>query len=310
MLPLLPMTAVTGVKLPAAVGGGKPTSGRVLSYVVTPGYAEAMHLRLKEGRFFDERDTSSGARAAIVNQEFVRQFLAGPRAVGVRLGPLYEGEYAAETEIIGVVGDVLKDGNDAMRQPEIYFVHGSRTARISGFPTFVVRRSASQAELTATLRRLVREIDGGTAIDSVTPLRTLVSASWAQPRFAASVVSGFALVAIGLAGIGLYGALSYSVSQRRRELGVRAALGATRGALVRLVLREGVSVTLAGIGLGIVAASLLTRLMTRLLFGTSPLDALSFSLGPALLVIVGIAASLVPALRAASIDPARVLRGE
>ena len=91
---------------------------------------------------------------------------------------------------------------------------------------------------------------------------------------------------------------------------MRAALGATRGALVRLVLREGVPVTVAGVGLGIVAASLLTRLMTGLLFGTSPLDALSFSLGPALLVIVGIAASLVPALRAASIDPARVLRGE
>ena len=310
MLPLTPMTAVTSVTLPAAVGGGKPTSGRVLSYVVTPGYAQAMQLRLKEGRFFDERDTAGGTRAAIVNEEFVRQFMAGPRAAGVRLGPLYEDENADETEIIGVVGDVLKDGNDAARQPEMYFVHGSRTHRIRGFPTFVVRRSASFPELGATLRRLVPETDGGTAIDSMTPLWTLVMASWAQPRFAASVVSGFALLAISLAGIGLYGALSYSVSQRRRELGVRAALGASRGALVRLVLREGVSVTLTGVGLGIVAASLLTRLMTRLLFGTSPLDALSFSLGPALLVLVGIAASIIPAMRAASIDPARVLRGE
>jgi ABC-type antimicrobial peptide transport system permease subunit len=118
------------------------------------------------------------------------------------------------------------------------------------------------------------------------------------------------MLAVGLAGIGLYGALSYSVSQRRRELGVRAALGATRGALVALVLREGVGVTLAGVGVGIVAAGLLSRLMTRLLFGTSPLDALSFSLGPALLVVVGVTASLVPALRAASIDPAKILRGE
>jgi predicted permease len=310
MLPLMPMTAVTAVTLPEAVGGGKPTAGRVLSYVVTPGYAEAMRLRLKDGRFFNERDTAAGERAAIVNQEFVRQFLAGPRAVGVRLGPLDDGEYAAETEIVGVVGDVLKDGNDAAPQPEMYFVHGSRTHRISGFPTFVVRGSASHLELSATLRRLVRELDGGTAIDSVTPLPTLVSASWAQPRFAAAVVSGFAVLAIGLAGVGLYGALSYGVSQRRRELGVRAALGAPRGALVTLVMREGLSVTLAGVGLGIVAAGLLTRLMTRLLFGTSPLDALSFSLGPVLLVIVAIAASLGPALRAASIDPAGVLRGD
>jgi ABC-type antimicrobial peptide transport system permease subunit len=228
----------------------------------------------------------------------------------VRLGPLYDGEDAVETEVIGVVGDVLKDGNDAIRQPEMYFVHGSRTHRIHGFPTFVVRGSARHAELTTTLRRLVREIDAGTAIDNVMPLRALVSASWAQPRFAASVVSGFAVLALGLAAIGLYGALSYSVSQRRRELGVRAALGATPGALVRLVLRDGMSVTLAGVGLGVVAASLLTKLMTSLLFGTSPLDPLSFSLGPALLVTVGVAASLVPALRAASIDPAKVLRGE
>jgi predicted permease len=310
MLPLLPLTAVTGVTLPAAVGGGKPTSGRVLSYVVTPGYAEAMQLRLKEGRFFDGRDSAGGVRAAIVNEEFVRQFLAGPGAVGVRLGPLYEGGNAADTEIVGVVGDVLKDGNDAARQPEMYFVHGSRTHRISGFPTFVVRRSAGHPELGRTLRRLARETDSGTAIDSVTPLRTLVSASWAQPRFAASVVSGFAVLAIGLAGIGLYGALSYSVSQRQRELGVRAALGASRGALVGLVLREGLSVTAAGVVLGSVAAGLLTRLMTTLLFGTSPLDAFSFSFGPALLLIVGIAASLIPAMRAASSDPASVLRGD
>ena len=310
MLPLMPMTAVTGVTLPAAAGGGKPAAGRVLSYVVTPGYAEAMQLRLKDGRFFNEGDAISGERATIVNEEFVRQFVAGPRAVGVSLGPLYSGDDAAETRVIGVVGDVLKDGNDAARQPEMYFVHGSRTHRITGFPTFVVRGSVGHTELTATLRRFVREIDSGTAIDSVTPLRTLVSASWAQPRFAASVLSGFAVLAIVLAGIGLYGALSYSVSQRRRELGVRAALGATRGALVRLVLREGVSVTLAGVGLGIVAAGLLTRLMVSVLFGTSPLDALSFSVGPVLLLAVGVAASLVPALRAASIDPAKVLRGE
>jgi len=310
MLPLMPMTAITGVTLPAGVGGGKPTSGRVLSYVVTPGYAETMQLRLKDGRFFNERDTTTGVRATIVNQEFVRQFLAGPRSVGARLGPLYQGEDAAETEIVGVVGDVLKDGNDATHQPEMYFVHGSRTHRITGFPTFVVRGSTSHAQLAATLRRLVRETDQGTAIDSVTPLPTLVSASWAQPRFAASLVSGFAVLAIVLAGIGLYGALSYSVSQRRRELGVRAALGATRGALVRLVLREGVLVTLAGIALGIVAASLLSGLMTSLLFGTSALDALSFSLGPALFVTISVAASLIPALRVASIDPATVLRGE
>jgi hypothetical protein len=310
MLPLLPMTAVTGVTLPASIGGGKPTSGRVLSYVVTPGYAETMRLRLKDGRVFTDRDATSGVRQALVNQEFVRQFLADGPAVGVRLGPLYEGRYGAETAIIGVVGDVLKDGNDAERQPEMYFAHGSRTHTITGLPTFVVRGSADEAAIATAMRRYVREIDGSAAIDSVAPLRTLVSASWAQPRFAAALVSGFALLAMGLAGIGLYGALAYSVAQRRRELGVRAALGATRPALVRLVVGEGLSVTALGVGLGMVAAALLTRLMARLLFGTSPFDAVAFTAGPALLVASGLAASIVPALRAASTDPASVLRGE
>jgi putative ABC transport system permease protein len=310
MMPLTPMTAVTGVRFPPSVGGGKPSAGRTLSYVVTPGYAEAMGLRLRGGRFFTPRDSTSGLRAAIVNQEFVRQFLADGRGVGVRLGTLYEGEYAAETEIVGVVGDVLKDGNDAERQPEIYFAHGSRTHHIAGLVNVAVRSSGPDAALASALRQLVREIDEGAAIDRLTPLSTLTAASWDQPRFAASVVSAFAVLAMGLAGIGLYGALAYSVAQRRRELGVRAALGATRPALVRLVVREGLSVTAAGVGLGMVAAALLTRLMARLLFGTSPFDALAFTAGPALLVASALAASIVPALRAASTDPASVLRGE
>lgn len=309
MLPLLPMTAVTNVTLPASAGGGKPTVGRVLSYVVTPGYAEAMRLRLKAGRFFSDRDMTSGVRSTVVSQEFVRQFLGAGPAVGVRLGPLYGGEYAAETEITGVVGDVLKDGHDADRQPEMYFGHGSRTHLITGLPTVVVRGPADPAELGAAMRRYAREIDGAVAIDSVAPLGTLVAASWAQPRFAASVVSGFAVLAMALAGIGLYGALSYGVSQRRRELGIRAALGATRGALVGLVVREGLWVTLVGVVVGVAAAGLLSRLMTRLLFSTSPLDGLSFMVGPILLIGVGIVASLLPALRAAATDPAKVLRG-
>jgi ABC-type antimicrobial peptide transport system permease subunit len=123
-------------------------------------------------------------------------------------------------------------------------------------------------------------------------------------------MTAFALLAMGLAGIGLYAALSYSVAQRRRELGVRAALGASRRQLVRLVLREGLAVTLAGVVLGVAAASAITRLMDRLLFATSPLDALAFTLGPVLLLGVGVAASALPALRAASADPSVVLRGE
>jgi putative ABC transport system permease protein len=129
-----------------------------------------------------------------------------------------------------------------------------------------------------------------------------------QPRFAAAVLGGFALVALALAATGLYGVLSYQVLQRRREMGVRAALGASRGRLVALVVREGLAVTAAGLVLGMVAALLLTRLMSGLLFGVQPLDLPSFLIAPLVLFIVALLACLVPARRAALVDPAEALR--
>jgi putative ABC transport system permease protein len=310
MLPLSPGTAMTAVTLPASAGGGKPTLARTVSYVVTPGYAEALRLRLIDGRFLNERDASSGERAVLVNQAFARQYLAGGSLTGLRLGRLHEGEGGAESVVAGVVGDVLKEGHDAAPQPAIYVVHGSRTDRIAGFVNVAVRTAADDPTLPAQLRQYIREIDPLAAVDRLAPLRTFVAASWDRPRFAAAVMTAFALLGMGLAGVGLYAALSYGVSQRRRELGVRAALGASRRQLVRLVLREGLAVTCGGVAIGVAAAGLLTRLMDRLLFATSPLDALAFTLGPVLLIAVGIAASTLPALRAASADPSAVLRGE
>jgi len=312
MLPLSPGTAMTAVTLPPAAGGSKPTVARIVSYAITPGYAEALRLRLIEGRFLTDRDAAGGVRAVLVNQAFARQYLASGPLAGRSLGRFTDGEGTVEESVVaGVVADVLKEGNDAVPQPAIYAVHGSRPGdRIAGSVHVVVRTAGDDPALPARLRQDVREIDPRAAIDRLAPLRTFVSASWDRPRFAASVMTAFALLAMGLAGVGLYAALSYGVSQRRRELGVRAALGATRPALVRLVLREGLAVTLAGMGLGVAAASVFTRAMDRLLFATSPLDALAFTLGPALLIAVGVAASALPALRAASADPSTVLRGD
>jgi predicted permease len=311
MMPLSLRTAVIQLTLPSWVGAGKPTTGRVLSNVITPGYAEALGLRLREGRFFSEADERGAPRLALVNQEFVRRFLVDGRVIGLRVGRLSMGNDGAETEIIGVVGNVLKDGNQTEPQPEIYFAHGSSTQRIGGYVNLIVRSSGNEdAELSRALRRYVREVDGRAVVDRLVPLKTLVASSWDQPRFAASIVSAFAGLAIALAGVGLYGALSYNVSQRRRELGVRAALGASRSSLVRLVLREGLSSTLIGLGLGVVAATLVSRFMRGVLFGISPFDGAAFILAPMLLVAVGVSACLVPAMRAASIDPAIALRDE
>ena len=159
------------------------------------------------------------------------------------------------------------------------------------------------------MRGLLRELEPTAAVETVT-LSQRVAASVDQPRFAATVLAAFALLALLLASVGLYGVLSYGVSQRRRELGVRAALGAARSDLVGLVMREGLIVTGAGLAAGIGGAMALTRFMQGVLFGVAPLDAVSFVAAPAVLAFVAAAACLVPARRAAAINPADALRLE
>ena len=145
---------------------------------------------------------------------------------------------------------------------------------------------------------------------SVATLESRVSASVGQPRFAASLLAALAILALALAAIGLYGVLSYNVSQRRRELGVRAALGASRGDILGLVLRQGLAVTGLGLLLGVALAATLTRMLEGLLFGVTPFDAVSFSAAPAFLFAVAVAACFLPAWRAAAVDPAEALRCE
>ncbi len=309
MIPLMIRTAIAPFTLPDSVAGGKPTHGRALVYWITPGYAEALGLRLREGRFFADADARAGTLATIVNEEFVRQHLGARPVTGLRIPNLLGQEQGVTAEIVGVVGNVLKDGNDRQPQPELYFVHGSHGQRISELVHLVIRTTTNPAALAQDVRGLVRQIDREAVVDRIEPLTTAVAASLDAPRFAASVVSGFASVAILLAVVGLYGVLSYSVSQRVRELAIRAALGAQRADLVSLVLREGLSVTFAGIVLGLLGASLFTRLMQDLLFGVTPLDAAAFAAAPAVLVVASLVACIGPALRAASTDPATTLRG-
>jgi putative ABC transport system permease protein len=308
MIPLMARTAATGFTLPEAVSGGKPRQGRALVYWVTPGYAEALGLRLRDGRFFEDRDGRGGTLATVVNQEFLRQHLNVSDPIGLRIPGLVGQDPRVVAEIVGVVGNVLKDGNDRQPTPELYFVHGSHGQRISGQINFVIHADGNPATLAPDVRGVLSQMASEAIIDRIEPLSVNLSASLDAPRFAASIVGGFALVAIVLAAIGLYGVLSYSVSQRVRELAIRSALGAQRFDLVRLVLHEGLSVTFTGIALGVLGSGLLTRLMQDLLFGVSPLDAVAFTIAPLVLVVASVGACLGPALRAASTDPATTLR--
>jgi putative ABC transport system permease protein len=310
MMPLDRMTMLSAFPSPWIPPNGERVTARSVTYRVTPGYAESLGLRLRKGRFFTDTDLIGGLVPWLVNEEFARQYLpADP--VGFQWDSSVGDPPVNRTNVIvGVVGNVLKNGNDAKPQSENYQL--AREAAPGVFSDrfqIAVRTSGDPAALASTLRGIVLAEAADAAVETVT-LSHRVSESVDQPRFAMTVLVTFAALALALASVGLYGVLSYSVSQRKRELGVRAALGAGRGDLIRLVLRNGLAVTSIGLALGIVAAAALTRLMEGALFGVTPLDPISFLAAPLLLLPVALAACWLPAARAASIDPCDALRSD
>jgi predicted permease len=308
MAPLNLSTAVSGFDFrPSA--GAEPVVARALYYVVTPGYAEALGLRRLEGRLLEPQDSTAAIQAMVVNEAFVKSYLNDGRPAA---GRRYQGLLAdptVTTEIVGVVGSVLKDGLDREARPEMYFAH-SKTRGITREINLLIRTDADPGALVPVLRAIVREVEPTAALGEAGALASRVSASVAQPRFATAILAAFAALALTLAATGLYGVLSYNVSQRRREIGIRTALGATRGHVIALVVRQGMFATVVGLILGVTASALGARLLQPLLFGVTPLDVPSFALMPAVLLVVALAACLVPARRAAATDPAITLRGE
>jgi len=309
MAPTVGNTMLTQFALPGSVAGAERVLARSVTYAITPGYAEALALRLRQGRLLQSADIAPGVRNMLVNEEFARTYLSDGRPIlGRRYENVFAGTQGVTTEIVGVLGNVLKNGLDAKPIGEVFLL-SQRGANMASEISVVVRTGGDPGRLAPTLRALVRELEPAAALDVAT-LESRVAASVSQQRFAATVLTAFALLALTLAAIGLYGVLSYNVSQRRRELGVRAALGASRRDLVSLVVRQGLSVTGLGLALGITGAAVLARLLEKLLFGVSPLDAVAFAAAPAALLAVALVACLVPARRAAAVAPTEALRCE
>ncbi|HET7551860.1 MAG TPA: ABC transporter permease [Gemmatimonadaceae bacterium] len=277
--------------------------------IVTPGYLEAMGLTLRDGRRFDARDDMNGALAMIVNRAFVQQYLAGRRALGTRVRIGGSDSTQAYT-IIGVVDDVHHNSLVGQVKPKFY-VTLAQFARAPGNTqrsmSLVVRTDGDPAALAAPVRAVIRQLDARLPISEVRTMRDIVNSSISGPRFAMQALGLFGVLALMLSAIGIFGIVSQVVASRAHEFGVRAALGATPGELVRLSVRTGVRQALMGLVIGIAISLLLTRTMVSLLQGVTPTDPLTFAAVVLVTGVVAVAASVGPARRAGRTDPARVL---
>jgi predicted permease len=302
---------VIGFELPGRRDAVAAPVARASLRIVSPGYLEAMGIPLLAGRGLEERDAGGGPTAVLVNRSFADAYLRDLEPVGFRLPGAIRP--SGDAEIVGVIGDVRHAGLDAEARPELYVSYrqaGEEFGLMHGGPTLVVRTQGDPLAWAPSLERHLQGLDPGLAAAAPLSMEQRVSGSLSRPRLYAGLLAGFAALALLLASIGVYAVLARSVEARRREIGVRLALGATPGDVLGLVVGEGVRLALLGVGLGLVAAAMLAPALASLLFGVAPRDPVTFVAVPALLSVVAIAACALPARSAAALDPAQTLRAE
>lgn len=270
---------------------------------VTAGYFAALGQRVVEGREFTALDGTGGQRVAIVNREFSRRYLDG-RALDWTL----PGNDNTTVSIVGVVEDTARNSVGDAAQPDVYFPIAQQPLFASDIH-IIVRTAGDPAGIVPALRSIARAAVPSAPLESIMTMEDRVSASLARPRLYAVLLGTFAGFALAIAGVGLFGVLSYTVAQRAREIGVRAALGAQVRDIVTLVLRQSMGIAIAGVAAGLTASLWLTSALQGYLFGVTPRDAASFAAVGVVLLTVAALASVVPARRAARVDPVRVLKG-
>jgi putative ABC transport system permease protein len=261
-----------------------------------------------KGRDFDERDKAGALPVILVNQTFVERVFGGGDPLGQRVTFKFTADQPP-FEIVGVVGDEKVISLDVQTGPVIYFPVAQDS---NSFMSLVTRTNADPSALASAVRGEVRALDAEVPVFDVMTMEQVINDSQAtfMRRYPAYLIGVFACVALLLAVVGIYGVISYAVTQRTREIAIRVALGAQAGDVLRLVLLDGVLLALVGVGLGVGGALVLTRLMTGLLFGVSAADPFVYAFVSLLLVAVALAACLVPARRATKVDPMVALRYE
>ena len=280
--------------------------------VLSDGALEALGERIVAGRALSATDTEQSQPVVLVNETLAKTYFAGRNPIGGRLRMGSESKRPWMT-VVGVVRDVRHNGVTAAIKEKFYVPYAQfalSTGRPSRGMTLVLRTDGDPLSLAAPVRAEVRRLDPNLPVASVRPMTAVVDASMATPRLTGSLLTVFAALALSLASVGVAGVLAYLVSRRRREIGIRMALGASRAEVMALVVRRGLATAGAGIAAGGIAALFLTRLMEGLLFGVAPRDPVTFAVSGGALLAVAVLASAVPALRAARVDPLEALRSE
>jgi putative ABC transport system permease protein len=286
----------------AAPGEDKSTN----YYAVTPGYFKSMGIPLIRGRLFTEQDNGNGRKVAIINETMAKTYFADEDPIG-RSIYLSQGPADSFREIVGIVGDVKQYG---LSEPSTLQTYEPYLQMPFSGMTIVVRTQVRPESLSDAIRREVLAVDKEQPISRIRTLEQIISSSVQQQRFLMFLLSIFAGVAMILAAVGLYGVMSYTVTQRTHEIGIRIALGASNGNVLRLVVGHGMILALTGVAIGLAGSFAVTRLMSTLLFGISTTDAITFGAIPLLLAGVALVSCLAPAYRAIRVDPMVALRHE
>lgn len=290
---------------------GRPASAvaeqpMALMRYISPDYFRVMGIPLRQGRFFTDQDRESEVPVIIISEAMARQFWPGQDPIGRRLTPSFHLQQGPR-EIVGVVGDVKAQGLDADVSAMMYLSYKQAPRP---YMTLVTRTASDPQNSIRAISKAIYTVDKEQAITNVRTMEQVLADSVSGQRFNMTLLITFAVLALVLAAVGVYGVMNYSVTLRRRELGIRMALGAQAVDVLRLVLGQGLTLTLIGVGAGLVGAYGLTRLMANLLYGVTATDFLTFASVSGVLMAVGLLASFLPARRATKVDPMIALRQE